>query len=235
MELSPDRKLLPITPMLLTPPEAELFFKLHKSLMFFVNQQLHVLPNIDSIKKYSRLRPNARMKVHRAFLDEIDLIEKFIDENPFAFSDDELDVVHSWHHLESGQFLIFRELKKYTVFLSIEKRPIAYGVLALTEPFEDLVGPYLPVLTETTLLPFRDKIIYDGLLNSFNLSFGGEYRRSFKDNYNSAKRRWGIVTTLPAVEARPAVTKHAASKPSKHQKRGQASSRRGIKRGRVAL
>jgi len=34
--------------MLLTPEEAELFFKLHRALMFFVNQQLHVLP--DEIK-----------------------------------------------------------------------------------------------------------------------------------------------------------------------------------------
>ena len=59
--------------MLLTPEEAELFFKLHRALMFFVNQQLHVLPDIKTIDEYLVQPPEARFKVHKAFLDEIDL------------------------------------------------------------------------------------------------------------------------------------------------------------------
>ncbi len=39
----------------------------------------------------------------------------------------------------------------YTVFLSTDDPAIAYGVVALTDPFEDLVGPYLPMMTETVL------------------------------------------------------------------------------------
>ena len=159
--------------MLLSPPEAELFFKLHRALMFFVNQQLHILPDIKIIDEYSEQPPEARFKVHKAFIDEIDLIEKFIDENPSGLSEAELEIVQSWHHLVSGTFYIFRYLKKYTVFLLWQDQPIAYGVLALTDPIENLVGPYLPVMTETTLLPFKDKIVYDGLLSSFNISFGG--------------------------------------------------------------
>src|SRR5450432_2696548 len=187
-----------VHPMLLTPSEANLFFKLHRALMFFVNQQLHVLPDdIKTIDEYSVQPPEARLKVHKAFLDEIDLIEKFIDENPADLADEELEIVHSWHHLVAGTFYIFRYLKKYTVFLSSEDQPIAYGVLALTEPFEDLVGPYLPVMTETILLPFKDKIIYDGHLNSFRISFGSGMLRSFKESYESAKKRLGIVTSLP--------------------------------------
>jgi hypothetical protein len=201
--------------MLLTRPEAELFFKLHRALMFFVNQQLHVLPEIKTIDEYSCQPPEARFKVHQAFLDELDLIEKFIDENPFGFSEEELKIVQSWHNLVAGKFFIFRDLKKYTVFLSSEVQPIAYGVLALTEPFEDLVGPYLPVMTETTLLPFKDKIVYDGLLSSFNISFGGGIRRSFKESYEAAKKRLGIVTSLPIVEAKPVPNKTLVKKATK--------------------
>ena len=78
----------------------------------------------------------------------------------------------------AGQFYVFRELKKYTVFLSTTNPAIAYGVLALSQPFEDLIGPYLPVLTQTVLLPFKDKIVYDGLMSSYNISFGPGIRRS---------------------------------------------------------
>ena len=40
-------------------------------------------------------------------------------------------------------------------------------MVALTEPFEDLIGPYLPKMTKTVLLPFKDRIVYDGLLRAF--------------------------------------------------------------------
>ena len=133
--------------------------------MFFVNEQLHILPDIKTVDEYSGQSPEDRLKVHKAFLDETDLIEKFIDENPADLTDDELEIVQSWHHLVSGTFYIFRYLKKHTVFLSSEDQPIAYGVVALTDPFENLVGPYLPVMVETTLLPFKDKIMLTAFRN----------------------------------------------------------------------
>ncbi len=192
--------------MLLSPQEAEQFFKLHRALMFFVNQQLRLLPGIKTVDEYAAQPPEDRLKVHQAFLDEIDLIERFVDENPAGLADDELQIVQSWHHLVSGTFYIFRYLQKYAVFLLWQERPIAYGVVALTDPFEDLVGPYVPVMVETTLLPFQDKITYDGLLGSYSISFGGGFRRGLKEAYEAAKQRLGIVTSLPLVERSIAAT-----------------------------
>ena len=80
------------------------------------------------------------------------LIELFVDTNPFDLPEKDLDIVLAWQHQVVGKFYVFRELKKYTVFLTTTDPAIAYGVLALSQPFEDLVGPYLPVLTETVLL-----------------------------------------------------------------------------------
>jgi hypothetical protein len=204
--------------MLLTPAEAELFFKLHRALMFFVNQQLHVLPHeIKTVDDYAVQSPEARLKVHKAFVDEIDLIEKFIDENPAGLTEEELEIVHSWYHLVTLQFFIFRYLTKYTVFLSTGKEPIAYGVLALSESIEDLIGPYLPVMTETTLLPFQDKIVYDSILNSYSISFGGGIRRNLKEDYEAAKKRLGIVTSLPIIEAQPVPKTKSIKKPKRRR------------------
>jgi Domain of unknown function (DUF6398) len=47
------------------------------------------------------------------------------------------------------------------------------------------------------LLPFQGQIVFDGLLNSYNISFGPGYRRSLNESYNAAKNRMGIVTSLP--------------------------------------
>src|SRR5262245_46326889 len=184
--------------MLLAPQDVELFFKLHRALMFFVNQRLQVLPDdVASPDAFSSLSPQVRLKVRDAFLKHTDLIQQFVDENPARLSDDELAIVRSWQHLVHGKFYVFRELKKYTVFLSTASPPVAYGVLALSQPFEDLIGPYLPVLTQTVLLPFKGVIVYDGLMGSYNISFGPGIRRNLNEDFKQAKARHGIVASLP--------------------------------------
>src|SRR3954453_15940383 len=115
--------------MLLNPQDVELFFKLHRALMFFVNQRLRVLPDdVASPDAFSSLSPEVRLKVRDAFLGHTDLIQQFVDENPAHLTTDELDIVRSWRHLVHGKFYVFRQLKKYMVFLSTDKQPIAYGV-----------------------------------------------------------------------------------------------------------
>jgi hypothetical protein len=184
--------------MLLEPQDVELFFKLHRSLMFFVNQRLKVVRDvIANADAFAALSPQVRLKVRDALNGHVDLIESFVGENPAHLSDDELDIVHSWQHLVHGRFYVFRELKKYTVFLSTTSPAIAYGVLALSQPFEDLIGPYLPVLTQTVLLPFKGVIVYDGLMSSYNISFGPGIRRNLNQDFKEAKARHGIVTSLP--------------------------------------
>ena len=136
--------------MLLSPEDGALFFKLQWALMFFVNQRLQVLAdNPASPEEFAALAPESRLKLRDAFLKHTGLVQAFALENPAHLPDDELSIVRSWQHLVHGKFYIFRELQKYTVFLSSGEQPVAYGVLALSQPFEELVGPYLPVLTDT--------------------------------------------------------------------------------------
>jgi hypothetical protein len=187
-----------VNPVLLEPQDVELFFKLHRSLMFFVNQRLKVIPDdVASWDDFSSLSPQVHLKVRDAFLQHTDLIQSFVDENPAHLTSDELDIVRSWQHLVHGRFYVFRELKKYTVFLSTTSPAIAYGVLALSQPFEELIGPYLPALTQTVLLPFKSLIVYDGLMSSYKISFGSGIRRNLNQDFKEAKARHGIVTSLP--------------------------------------
>jgi hypothetical protein len=184
--------------MLLESHDLEQFHKLYKALMFFVNQHLKVIPDkIGSPEDFAALPPELRVKVREALNADLDLIELFAAENPDHLAEDELDIVRSWRHLVAGKFYVFRELKKYTVFLSTTSPTIAYGVLALSQPFEDFIGPYLPVLTQTVLLPFKGLIIYDGLLSSYNISFGPGILRNLNGDFKEAKARNGIVTSLP--------------------------------------
>jgi hypothetical protein len=213
--------------MLLSRDDAELFFRLHRSLMHFVNQRLGVVPDVASPDEFAALPPENRLEVRKAFLDGIDLIESFVDENPAKLSEDELDIVLSWRHQVSGTFYVFRQLKNYMVFLWSADPPVAYAVVALSEPFEDVIGPYLPRMTETVLLPFKGRIVYDGLLSGYNISFGGGIKRMLNDSYRQAKERQGIVTSLPVEPARMPVT--ARTEPRKQKAKKKTSGSKNVK------
>jgi len=128
-----------------------------------------------------------------------ELIDGFLQENPANLAPDELAIVSQWKNAVIGSFFIFKYLKQYTVFLDDREPPKAYGVIAVADPIQDLVGQNLPILTQAVLLPFKGKIIYDGLLSSFRVSFGPGVRKRLNETYKRVKVN-GIITSLPLKE-----------------------------------
>ena len=125
--------------------DVELFFRLHRSLMFFVNQRLNVIDEtVATPDAYSVLPPTNRIEVHKALLEHMDLIDAFTDENPFGFDETDLEIVRSWKHLVVGTFYAYRQLQQYMVFLSSTEPVIAYGIVALFDPFEVSSGRTCP-------------------------------------------------------------------------------------------
>ena len=72
-----------------------------------------------------------------------------------------------------------------------------YCVFGLTQSLDKETGyASLPLYVDTVLLPFKGKIVYDGLLNYRNTSFGGSIKRSLKEVYMRAKQNNRIIDSL---------------------------------------
>jgi hypothetical protein len=200
--------------------DGRLFYKLYAALLSFVNGKLNVVPEpfLDS-REYTALPPETRLAVRNALYKRRELIDAFVQVNPTSLADDELSIVARWNHAIVGQFYIFRYLSKHAIFLTSDSPKKAYGVLGLADPFEDLVGPYLPRLIEAVLLPFKDRIIYDGLLSGYNITFGGGIKRRFNEEYRQAKETFGVITSLPFEGQKPPMTEESeAALPKKPKK-----------------
>ncbi len=184
--------------MLLEPHELPEYFLLRHSLLYFVNERRNVLPNaMGSILDFGRLPTEDQHKIREALSANLDLIDAFVAHNPARLATEQLEIVRAWRSQVAGKFYIVRGLKKYTVFLSSQKPSVAYGVLALSQPFARMVGPFLPILVEAVLLPFRGRIVHDGLMRKFDMTLGGGVKRLLDTSYKAAKTRHGIVTSLP--------------------------------------
>ncbi len=183
--------------MLLPAEEATLFFSLHGALMQFVNEQLKIVGAQNAKPSSAAFPPEKRREVVLAFVGRLDLIDAFIAANPAGFSPEQLDIVSSWRHLVSGQFIALRQLKKHMVLLACKGPPTAFGLVGLTHPPERVIGQPLPAMIETVLLPFRGRIIYDGLISSLDVTFGPGSRRAFEADCRLAKASNRVLTSLP--------------------------------------
>jgi hypothetical protein len=189
--------------MILKPEETMRFYRIWFRLLHYVNEQRHVVPSFPAVWDGSKVETDVAYKVRQVVWADDALRAAFIAENPAGLPPEDLALVASWDFHVAGDFYVFRSLKKYTVLLSRTSPTRAYGVLGLFSPFEDLIPLPPPTLIQTVLLPFEDKIIYDGLLSGYNVIFGSGIRSSLNDEYRDIKERDAIITSLlPAV--RPA-------------------------------
>jgi len=183
--------------MRMSEEDVRLFYKLHPALLFYTNQQMKKSKDVSTLEEFMHSQLEEKVKIRNALCDKIDLIDSFIEENPFEFSAEELEIVQGWRNLVKGEFYLIRYLKKHTIFLDGRDHPYAYGVVALSDEFERILGPYLPIMLETVLLPFKGQIIYDGFMVPYRLTFGRGIRQSLNSAYQEAKSRYGIITSLP--------------------------------------
>jgi len=184
--------------MKLSKEDVKLFYRLYHPLLVYTNKKFNIISGINTNEDIKKFTIEKILKIRNKLYEHPELIDSFFAENPFNFSTDELKIIKSWKNFVKGSFIIYRYLKNYTIFLTVDdEEPKAYGVLALASTFEEMVGSALPVMVDAVLLPFNDKIIYDSILIPYRIRFGRGIRRSINDSFQRAKLRFGIITSLP--------------------------------------
>jgi len=186
--------------------DADLFYTLMWPLQFFVHQRLHILPDVDTLPAYIACPSDHKLQVCQALYEHVDLIDAFLQENPQHFSEETLALIATWKHYQAGDFYIERLLKTHAIFIASDDK--VYAVLALHDAFQEMFHHrQLPVFVKAVLLPFKGKIIYDGLLQGYNLFFGRGISSDLKETYLAAKQQGRIINSLPTDALLPQATR----------------------------
>lgn len=176
--------------------EAEQFYRIWWSLLGYVNKKFDIAREFDAQVESEMVRPSTIVPICEKLWSDNTLLEYFVSENPARLPDEDLGIASSWKHRIEGSFFVYKYLVKHTIFIDDKTPSRAYGVYGIVSPIEDVIEPPLPVLVKTVLLPFKDKIIYDGIMNRYNMLFGGGYRSNLDFAYRNAKERNGIITSF---------------------------------------
>jgi len=180
--------------MVLPGHDAKLFFKLMLPLQAFVNIKLNLIPDCSSAEAVKNLDSKDRLRLRDALYGNIGLIDQFVKENLEGFDDEELGIVQSWSKFIAGDFYIERYLAKHAIFIKNEE---VYAVMALYDPFDFMIERgLLPAFVKTALLPFKGRIVYDGLMQTYPIHFGGGIRGNLREIYLTAKQNGRIIESL---------------------------------------
>ncbi len=135
-----------------------------------------------------------KIEVRTALYSNITIIDSYVEKNPQKLPADKLKIISAWKHFVQGDFYIERYLKRYAIF--IENNTV-YGVLGLQQSFDELIHrSRLPIYVQTVLLPFKGKVIYDGLFHANNIFFGGGIKKNLKESYMKAKQNNRIIESF---------------------------------------
>jgi hypothetical protein len=182
------------------------FYRLYHGLLFYANEKFKIIEPLKKPEDIFGASLDDIMELKEKLYANPAIIDNFVTENPMGFSSQDIDIIRSWKNFIRGKFLIMSYQKNHTVFLELTDPPKAYGVLGLRSSFKEMFGPNLPISVEVTLLPYKDKIVYDGTMLSDRIIFGHNMRRAFKLQLNQAKGLYGIITELPFQPEKPEPT-----------------------------
>jgi hypothetical protein len=194
--------------MVLTDDDAALFYRAWGAVLTWVNDLRRIVAPFPRPTPGRPIAPELAIKVRDVVWAEDVLRERFLAEGASELSESERELVASWKDRVRGRFVIFKHLQKHSIFMS----DAVYGVRGIYTPFAAMF-PDAPVLIEAVLIPFRDVIITDGLIQGYpmHISFGGGARRMFMERYSAARAAGRVHTTLPAP-ANPDVAAPAAGR-----------------------
>jgi hypothetical protein len=179
-----------------------LYLKLNQSLLAFAAQKLNSKSNVKNREDFLKLTREEMLRIRTSIMRNIQLIDEFAKSNPCNFTASELEIIRSWNNKVSGTFFVVKYTPDGAIFLEEEgKNPKAYQVLALGTPFSEVMSIPPPVRVEAVLLPFKGRIIYDGLIKTDNILFGSGIARSVRAFCDRAIMEHGLVKSLPFTKS----------------------------------
>lgn len=180
--------------MTLTEREYKEFLHAHLDLLFFVGKQLNIFSADTEFNDFVDLDLEEKFKCRQAFLENENLLDDYLSVKTDKLSSNRIGILTGFKRKIKSDFIILKCLRDSAIFMDIEDNKF-YSVKALSDPFNVFFADF-PVLITATILPFKDKIIYDGFIQGGGLYFGPETTWTMNEDYKKAKRKKAIVTTL---------------------------------------
>ena len=180
--------------MTLTDKEFKEYIETHLDFLFYVGKRTEILNETIDFKAFKKLGTKTKFDCSEEFLNKPKLLNDYLGLNFERLEIEKLKILEGFKKRISGDFVVLKYLKDYAGFVDLKKSKV-YLVKALGDKFERMISA-TPKIVKATILPFKDKIIYDGFLEPYNIIIGQSIRKDLNGLYKKAKEKKELITEI---------------------------------------
>lgn len=172
----------------LNKKECDLFYKLYMALIEYTNNTYHINENIKKIYHAKNIDPQILINIiDYLWENKEEIISDFISKNPYQFNNTELKLINEFKRGIRKNLIITKYERNYTLIYDTKKDGI-YRIKGLNCNIDEIMDPdELPMFIKTTLLPFKDNMVFDGIITHTPIKFGLDFDKMVYEKIRKEK------------------------------------------------
>ena len=168
----------------LSNSDAKLFYKLYFGILEYTNKKYKVRPKLKIYKQKGVDLTEINYVIDKFWKVKDEVIEEFIKLNPYKFNKEELEILENFKYGFRDTFIIGKYEIDYTVILNMNK---TYMIKGLYDNIDEIISYQdLPQPVITAIMPFKDQLIYDGLIQPLNIKMGSDFVKTVNNEIENS-------------------------------------------------
>ena len=174
----------------LSRKDAKLFYKIYFALLEFTNNKYKIKSGIKVYNK-TGINPYELNDIVEKFWENKEVIVlEFCLANPYKFNKEELQITSEFKKGVRNNFVIVKYDSDYTNFMKDGK---VYMVKGLNDNIDNIISyKDLPFVAETSIIPFKGVLIYDGMLLGMGIKMGNSFDKCIEEEYQNSMKYYHL-------------------------------------------
>ena len=170
--------------------DAKLFYKIYFALLEFTNNKYIINPYI---KIYNRngINPYEIRDIVDMFWKNKDILTlEFCLANPYKFNKEELQLAAEFKKGFRDMFIVVKYEEEYTAIMNKDK---VYMIKGINDNIDNVISyKDLPYPTYTSLIPFKNVLIYDGMFLGLDVNMGISFDKIIEEEYKNCMKYYHL-------------------------------------------
>lgn len=168
----------------LSQKDAKLFYKIYFGLLEFTNNKYNIKKGLKIYGK-NGINPREIYDIVEKFWENKNtIISEFCQRNPYKFNSDELEVTKNFKNGIRDIFIVIKYEKEHTAIMCRDK---IYMIKGINDNIDNIIYyKDLPSAVRTTIIPFKNVLIYDGIFIEYGIKMGIGFEKIIKEEYSKA-------------------------------------------------
>lgn len=163
----------------LSKKDAKLFYKIYFALIEFTNNKYNIKPKFKLYKK-TGINPYDITEIIDTFWKNKEtVVLEFCLSNPYKFNTEELKITSEF---KKGIYDLFIICKFYEEYTALMNETNTYMIKGINDNLDNIISyKDLPIPTFTAVIPFKNVLIYDGILRNMPINFGNSFGKTMEN------------------------------------------------------